>query len=92
MGVYINSLSRGLFIGHFMGVGFFISHILEGRLPLHCARPVKFDSVEIALGFLNEWPEGGEDCEIKSLADEKVEQLIAGINRLSMWPMKEGQA
>ena len=92
MPYYIYSESRGLYIGQLMGICYFIAHVLEGILPVHCARPVMFDDQKTAEDFLKSWKSGNEDCTIKEVPDNDVIQLVKGIEYIANFQIRETRA
>lgn len=92
MPYYIYSESRGLYIGQLMGICYFIAHVLEGILPVHCARPVIFDNQEEAQKFLNSWSAGKDDCEVKEIPDDEIIPLVKGIEYIANFQIRETRA
>jgi len=58
---YIKSKSLGYFIGSFLGLGFFESHIENGECDSR-ERPIEFLSKNEAEDYLNSWIGGTIDC------------------------------
>lgn len=58
---YIRSDSLGLFVGQFMGLGFFECHTVDGTCCPE-EEPIQFESEEIAQAYLDSWSGGVGDC------------------------------
>lgn len=60
MAIYIRSRSEGLFVGEFLGLGFFESS--KGEDISDKEEPIEFESRDEAQGFLDSWQGGPSDC------------------------------
>jgi len=58
---YIRSKSLGLFMGEFLGMGFFECHKEDGTLSPQ-EEPIQFTSEEEAQAYLDGWIGGKADC------------------------------
>jgi hypothetical protein len=74
MSFYIKSDSLGLFVGHFLGFGFFTCHIADGTLDPK-ERPIKFTSRKEAENYLASWV-GKSDCYVVEMTDEQVDKFM----------------
>jgi hypothetical protein len=70
MGWYIKGRDEeGLFIGEFLGLGFFEISIKDGDCSAE-ERPIKFGSKEEAQEFLDSWVGGPAGCTIVEMEDK----------------------
>ena len=58
---YIKSPDMGYFVGEFLGLGFFESHIEAGDCSEE-EHPIEFESQENAQTFLDSWTGGTAGC------------------------------